>query len=109
MLHDLGRQPLHLCGLLGAVAGQKFVQVIVYRDLLVVEHEVQQEQVVHCHEGDRVDKAAGVQERLEVVVLLVLLDVIFKLVDVEVALCVPHFVLEVVHVGEGFLTCKATS
>lgn len=76
-------------------------------DLLLVEHVVKQEEIVHGHERYGVDEAASVQERFEVVVLLVLLYVVFKFVDVKVALSMPVLVLEIVHVCKGVFPCEA--
>lgn len=68
---------------------------------------MQQEQVVHSHEGDRVDETLGIKEALEVVVLVVALDVLFKLVYVEVSLCMPPLIFEVLQVRDGILASEA--
>ena len=92
--HFLGKF-MHFSGLLRALTRSELFQVEVNGDLLIVEHEMQHKQVVYRHERYRVDEAASVEETLEVVVGLILLDVLFKLVHVEVSLCVPQFVLVV--------------
>jgi len=81
--------------------------VEIYCDLLLGEGVVQQEQVVYSHEGDGVDEALGIQETLEVVVLVVALDVLFKFKYVEVSLSMPLLILEVLHVRNGILASKA--
>jgi hypothetical protein len=81
--------------------------VEIYCDLLLGEGVVQQEQVIHSHERDRIDEALGIQETLEVVVLVVALDVLFKFKYVEVSLSMPLLILEVLHVRNGILASKA--
>ena len=59
------------------------------------------------HKRDWIDEAAAVQESLEIVVLLVLLDLFFKLVDIEVLLGMPELLLKILHPIERVLTSEA--
>jgi hypothetical protein len=81
--------------------------VVVYRDLLFIEHVVQEEEVMLSHKGYRVDEAATVQEGLKVVVLFVLLNLFFKLVDIEVALSMPLLFLKFLHSLERVFSSEA--
>ena len=98
---------MHLGGLVQALSWNEFLQVEIYCDLLVGEGEVQQEKVVHSHERDRVDEAFGIKETLEVVVLVVALDVLFKLVYVEISLSMPLLIFEILQISDGVLACEA--
>ncbi len=103
----LVRQLLHFCGSVGTLSGSILLEVEVDGDLLFIENEVQEEQIVLGHKRDWIDEAAAVQESLEIVVLLVLLDLFFKLVDIEVALGMPELLLKILHPLEHVLTSEA--
>lgn len=98
---------MHLGGLVQALSWHEFLQVEIYCDFLLGEGEVQQEQVVHSHERDRVDEAFGIKETLEVVVLVVALDVLFKFMYVEISLSMPLFIFEILQVSDDILACEA--
>ena len=68
--------------------------MIVDSNLLIVEHVVQKEQVVLSHKRDRVHKTSRVQKSLKIVVLLISLDLFFKLINIEIALSMPLFLFE---------------
>ena len=71
------------------------------------EREMQEEQVVYSQERYRVHETLGIQETLEVVVLFILFDVLFQLIDVEVSLSMPLLVFEVFHISNRILPCEA--
>lgn len=60
------------------------------------------------HERDGVNEAACVQERLEIVVLLVSLDLFFKLVDIEVAFSMKLLLFKVLHSLESFFSSETS-
>jgi hypothetical protein len=68
--------------------------MIVDSNLLIVEYVVQKEQVVLSHKRDRVHKTSRVQKSLKIVVLLISLDLFFKLINIEIALSMPLFLFK---------------
>lgn len=70
--------------------------MIVDSNLLIVEHVVQQEQVVLSHKRNRVHKTPRVQKSLKIVVFLISFDLFFKLINIEIALSVPLFFFKLV-------------
>jgi hypothetical protein len=64
--------------------------------LLVIEYVMKKEEVVLLHEWDWIQKASAVQERLEVIVLLISVSLIFKFQSIIVAFSIPKFINEIV-------------
>jgi hypothetical protein len=71
--------------------------MIVDSNLLIVEYVVQKEQVVLSHKRDRVHKTSRVQKSLKIVVLLISLDLFFKLINIEIALSMPLLLFKLGH------------